>query len=538
MSAPRSLVFQLSWKTFDLIKWNAPGWFPAGGKRQRGSQEVMGYVCGLKELGLMSRPLVIESGSIPNCRADSVHASESSSLLPLLSTRPQRVVEVLCRFEAEKLLINNHDSGVTSAAMARGVCAGSSLRFLHNKRSLEDMIDLLNKVEKYLGAEEDSEFHQEEAYTGRKRSVRLESRALGGHIQGLSRPLALRASTFTTKSKAKTSSSDSISVLRGEIKSQRKQVRNLKKKSLWSRSMEEVMGKLVDIVLFLNWEIHNGFGIGESSTPSNGSLNIRLGPAGLALHYANIVLQIDSIVARSNAMPPNTRDTLYQSLPPSIKSPLRAKLHSFHVKEELTVTEIKAEMEKTLHWLVPISINTAKAHHGFGWVGEWANTGSEVNRKPTGLTDIIRIDTLHHADKQKTEAYILELMAWLNHLVSRSKVVDNGGSIRSPITVPTHQENNHLLTNETANASSPLPKVEDQEIIYKERTQETIRKIQDFESVKSGVRKHDEQMESNGDSPTRGSNNFLPAEGHSSSIPVVGVDIKAMDVLCIVDNPI
>ncbi|KAK3007409.1 hypothetical protein RJ639_017080 [Escallonia herrerae] len=231
-------------------------------------------------------------------------------------------------------------------------------------------------------------------------------------------------------------------------------------------------------------------------------------------------------VARSNAMPPNTRDTLYQSLPPSIKSPLRAKLHSFHVKEELTVTEIKAEMEKTLHWLVPISINTAK---------------SEVNRKPTGLSDIIRIDTLHHADKQKTEAYILELMAWLNHLVSRSKVVGNGGSIRSPIkspTVPTHQENNHLLTNETANASSPLPKVEDQEIIYKERTQETVREIQDFESVKSGIRKHEEQMESNDDSTTRGSNNFLTAEGESSSIPVVGVDIKAVDVLCRVDNPI
>ncbi|KAK2966236.1 hypothetical protein RJ640_008219 [Escallonia rubra] len=282
----------------------------------------------------------------------------------------------------------------------------------------------------------------------------------------------------------------------------------------------------------------------SSSTPSNGSLNIqhRLGPAGLALHYANIVLQIDSIVARSNAMPPNTRDTLYQSLPPSIKSPLRAKLHSFHVKEELTVTEIKAEMEKTLHWLVPISINTAKAHHGFGWVGEWANTGSEVNRKPTGLTDIIRIDTLHHADKQKTEAYILELMAWLNHLVSRSKVVGNGGSIRSPIkslTVPTDQENNQQMTNETASASSPLPKVEDQEIIYKERTQETIRKIQDFdETVKSGIRKHDEQMEGNGDSPTRGSNNFFPAEGQSSSIPVVGLDIKAMDVLCRVDYPI
>jgi hypothetical protein len=71
----------------------------------------------------------------------------------------------------------------------------------------------------------------------------------------------------------------------------------------------------------------------------------------------------------------NLRDALYQNLPPSLKSAIRSKVQSFHVKEELTVTDIKAEMEKTLQWLVPIATNTAKAHHGFGWVGEWAGTG-------------------------------------------------------------------------------------------------------------------------------------------------------------------
>ncbi|QHO11741.1 Imidazoleglycerol-phosphate dehydratase [Arachis hypogaea] len=37
-------------------------------------------------------------------------------------------------------------------------------------------------------------------------------------------------------------------------------VRNLKKKSLWSRILEEVMEKLVDIVYFLHLEIHEAFG--------------------------------------------------------------------------------------------------------------------------------------------------------------------------------------------------------------------------------------------------------------------------------------
>jgi hypothetical protein len=46
---------------------------------------------------------------------------------------------------------------------------------------------------------------------------------------------------------------------------------------------------------------------------------------------------------------------------------------------QVTAAQIKAEMEKTLRWLVPIANNTTKAHHGFGWVGEWANTGLVSN---------------------------------------------------------------------------------------------------------------------------------------------------------------
>ncbi|XP_058091236.1 protein PSK SIMULATOR 1-like isoform X2 [Magnolia sinica] len=170
---------------------------------------------------------------------------------------------------------------------------------------------------------------------------------------------------------------DSLAILRAELKSQKKHVKSLKKKSLWSKNLEEVMEKLVDTVHFLHVEIHDAFGNADGDKPVKGSLNDhqRLGSAGLALHYANIISQIDTLVSRSSSVPPNTRDTLYQGLPPSIKSALRFKLLSFQVKEELTVPQIKAEMDRTLQWLVPIATNTTKAHHGFGWVGEWANTG-------------------------------------------------------------------------------------------------------------------------------------------------------------------
>ncbi|KAK4772440.1 hypothetical protein SAY86_014215 [Trapa natans] len=134
-------------------------------------------------------------------------------------------------------------------------------------------------------------------------------------------------------------------------------------------------------------------------------------------------------------MPANMRDALCQSLPPSIKSALRSKIHSFVVGEELSVSEIKAEMEETLHWLVPIATDTIKAHHGFGWVGEWVNTGFEGNRKATGPIYMFRIETLHHADKDKTERYILEMLLWLQYLLSRSskKYLYKDGSTRFPM---------------------------------------------------------------------------------------------------------
>ncbi|KAI4383542.1 hypothetical protein MLD38_009368 [Melastoma candidum] len=230
---------------------------------------------------------------------------------------------------------------------------------------------------------------------------------------------------------------DSLNVLRGELKSQRRQVKSLKKKSFWSRSLEEVMEKLVDIMHFLLLEIHSIFGSAESYEQSKASSSHqKLGPAGLSLHYANIILQIDTLVSRSSSMPPNMRDTLYQSLPPNMKSGLRSKIQSFRVKDELSITDIKAKMEETLQWLVPLATNTAKAHHGFGWVGEWANTGSEVNRKQTGPFDIIRIETLHHADKQKTETYVLEQIVWLHYLVTKCSV--NGIGTRSPMKSPVH----------------------------------------------------------------------------------------------------
>ncbi|KAL3514777.1 hypothetical protein ACH5RR_027494 [Cinchona calisaya] len=220
---------------------------------------------------------------------------------------------------------------------------------------------------------------------------------------------------------------ESLLILQSELKHQRKLVRGLKKKSLWSKPLEEVVEKLVDVVTFINQEISDTFGDNGLMSGGRESKPERLGVAGLALHYANLITQIDNIASRPTSLPPNMRDNLYNGLPPSIKTGLRYRLPATDAKEELTINQINAEMENTLQWLVPIAADTIKVHQGFGWVGEWATTtgngfGKNMNKNPS----LIRLQTLYHADKKKMDSYILELVTWLHRLITVVKYRDSG----------------------------------------------------------------------------------------------------------------
>ncbi|MBA0746118.1 hypothetical protein Gogos_008661 [Gossypium gossypioides] len=319
---------------------------------------------------------------------------------------------------------------------------------------------------------------------------------------------------------------DSLAILKAELKSQKKHVRSLKKKSLWSRILEEVMEKLVDVVHFLHLEIHEAFGSAGGDKPVKASVSShkKLGSAGLALHYANIITQIDTLVSRSSSVPPNTRDSLYQGLPPTVKSALRSRLQSFQIKEELTVPQIKAEMEKTLQWLVPIATNTTK---------------SEVNRKPAGQTDLLRIETLHHADKEKTEVYILDLVVWLHHLLTQVRAC-NGG-IRSPVKSPIRSPNQKMVQL-TQKPTSPMLTVEDQEMlrdVSKRKNTPGISKSQEFDTAKTRLSKHHRLSKSSNHSPISETKKDPFPIRRLSSVPFINFDIdriKALDVIDRVDT--
>ncbi|XP_043710060.1 protein PSK SIMULATOR 2-like [Telopea speciosissima] len=236
-----------------------------------------------------------------------------------------------------------------------------------------------------------------------------------------------------------TQKGENLMILRSELKQQRKLVRSLEKKSLWSKNLEEVMGKLVDIVTFIHKEIMEAFGNKGTALISKDVIHKseRLGVCGLALHYANIISQIDRIVARPSSLPPNARDTLYHALPPSVKTVLRSQLQPFQAKEELTIAQIKDELEKILKWLVPVAANTNKAHKAFGWVGEWANNCSEFNKRTSAPNNPLRLQTLYHADREKTDLCIIELVTWLHRLISHVRPRDYGFKLHMPVRSPT-----------------------------------------------------------------------------------------------------
>lgn len=76
-------------------------------------------------------------------------------------------------------------------------------------------------------------------------------------------------------------------------------------------------------------------------------------------------------------------------------------------------------------------------------------------RKPNGLNDINRVETFNHANKGSTEAYIVELLLWLNQLTNQLKIDADLGKVES------NPDSPQFPNQQPSQTASTLPSEED-----------------------------------------------------------------------------
>ncbi|XP_010257113.1 PREDICTED: uncharacterized protein LOC104597338 [Nelumbo nucifera] len=138
-----------------------------------------------------------------------------------------------------------------------------------------------------------------------------------------------------------------------------------------------------------------------------------LGGSGLALRYANVIIQVEKYVDSPCSIGNDTREQLYQMLPASLKMSVKAKLKNTWSREKnsskLFIDESLAEgwreaLKEILGWLAPMAHDTVK------WQTERNFEKQNFDAKPT----ILLLQTLHFSDREKTEAAISEVLVGLS----------------------------------------------------------------------------------------------------------------------------
>ncbi|KAL2525935.1 Protein of unknown function (DUF668) [Abeliophyllum distichum] len=145
-----------------------------------------------------------------------------------------------------------------------------------------------------------------------------------------------------------------------------------------------------------------------------------LGAAALALHYANIIIVIEKLVASPHLLGNEARTDLYNMLPASIRASLRVRLKpwtkslSSSFYDTALAGEWNQAMSYILDWLAPLAHNMIR----------WQSERSFEQQNLVSRSNVLLVQTLYFANQEKTEASITELLVGLNYVWRFGKEVN------------------------------------------------------------------------------------------------------------------
>ncbi|KAI3523987.1 hypothetical protein L1887_02559 [Cichorium endivia] len=135
-----------------------------------------------------------------------------------------------------------------------------------------------------------------------------------------------------------------------------------------------------------------------------------IGGSGFALHYANIIIVIEKLLHYPHLVGEEARDDLYQMLPTSLRLSLKRNLKSF--SKDLAIFDAplahdwKDRLDGILSWLAPMAHNMIR----------WQTERNFEQQHIVSKSNVLLLQTLYFADREKTETAICEVLVGLNYI--------------------------------------------------------------------------------------------------------------------------
>ncbi|CAL9113748.1 unnamed protein product [Musa acuminata var. zebrina] len=135
-----------------------------------------------------------------------------------------------------------------------------------------------------------------------------------------------------------------------------------------------------------------------------------VGGSALALHYANIIIIIEKLLKHPHLVGEDARDDLYQMLPSSLRAGLRKSLKSYvknlAIYDAPLAHDWKEALDKILSWLSPMAYEMIR----------WQTERNFEQQQIISRANLLLLQTLYFADREKTEVAICELLVGLNYI--------------------------------------------------------------------------------------------------------------------------